>query len=91
LRADRFDECATVLQKNIRRSIYRHRYLRTQKAILGLQCLVRQRLAKNELHLLQKEKAALLIQTQFRRFSARKEYVSKMDIILKLQRGMLSQ
>ncbi|KAI8877643.1 hypothetical protein K501DRAFT_337295 [Backusella circina FSU 941] len=86
LRTDRFDECATVLQKNIRRFIYRQRYIRTQHIILGLQCLVRMRLAKNELHQLQKEKAALLIQTQFRRFSARKEYLVKMDLILKLQR-----
>lgn len=86
LRSDRFDACATVLQKNIRRFVYRHRYLRMREMVLKLQCIARTRIAQSKLAHLQQEKAAIVIQTNYRRFAARKEFLAKKDLALKLQR-----
>lgn len=90
LRSDRFDACATVLQKNIRRFVYRHRYLRMREMVLKLQCIARMRIAQRKLALLQQEKAAIIIQTNYRRAVARKEFLAKKDLALKLQRGKFS-
>lgn len=85
LRSDRFDACATVLQKNIRRFVYRHRYLKMKEMTIKLQCLARVLIAKKQLRQLQQEKAAIIIQKNFRRFSARKEYLQKKNFAIKLQ------
>jgi myosin-5 len=87
LRSDRFDACAIVLQKNVRRFVYRRRYMRICDTALRLQCLARKRIAQKKLLRLQQEKAATLIQTNFRRFKARNEYLAKKDFAIKLQRG----
>ena len=86
LRSDRFDACATVLQKNIRRFVYRHRYLRMKDMAIKLQCLARKLIAKKSLKTLQEEKAAIIIQKNFKRYAARKIYLQKKDFAIKLQR-----
>ncbi|KAI7905951.1 P-loop containing nucleoside triphosphate hydrolase protein [Cokeromyces recurvatus] len=85
LRSDKFNVCATILQKNIRRFVYRHRYLRIRELAIRLQCLTRKRIAQKELVRRQQEKAATIIQTYFRRYRVRKEYLAKKGFILKLQ------
>ncbi|KAI9478230.1 MAG: P-loop containing nucleoside triphosphate hydrolase protein [Benjaminiella poitrasii] len=85
LRSDKFDACATVLQKNIRRFVYRHRYLRIRQLTIQLQCLVRRRIAQKELARRQQEKAAIVIQKHFRRYVVRKEYLAKKEFAVKLQ------
>ncbi|KAI8988583.1 P-loop containing nucleoside triphosphate hydrolase protein [Mycotypha africana] len=91
LRSDKINACATVLQKNIRRFVYRQRYLRMRDTILKLQCLVRSHCAKKQLRKLQENRAAILIQTNFRRYKARKEYMAKAKFILQLQSAIRSR
>lgn len=79
-----------MLQKNIRRFVYRHRYLRMREMVLKLQCIARMRIAQSKLAHLQQEKAAIVIQTNYRRFAARQEFLAKKDLALKLQRGEFS-
>ncbi|KAI8644567.1 P-loop containing nucleoside triphosphate hydrolase protein [Parasitella parasitica] len=86
LRSDRFDACATVLQKNIRRFVYHHRYLRMKGMAIRLQSLARMLNAKNQLRKLQEEKAAIIIQKNFKRYEARKQYLEKKSFVIKLQK-----
>lgn len=88
LRSDRYDACAIVLQKNMRRFVYRRRYVRLQTLIIQLQCLARQKLAAHKLQELRQNKAAIIIQTNFRRYIAHKAFVSKKDFIIRLQTGI---
>lgn len=85
LRSDRFNACATVLQKNIRRYVYRHRYLRARDLVLHLQCVARKRIAEKKLESLKQQKAAIIIQSNFRRCMARKQFLAKKEFVLCLQ------
>ncbi|CEI97396.1 hypothetical protein RMCBS344292_11530 [Rhizopus microsporus] len=91
LRSDRYDACAIVLQKNMRRFVYRRRYVRLQTLIIQLQCLARQKLAAHKLQELRQNKAAIIIQTNFRRYIAHKAFVSKKDFIIRLQTAIRSR
>ncbi|KAI8369029.1 P-loop containing nucleoside triphosphate hydrolase protein [Blakeslea trispora] len=85
LRSDRYNACAITLQKNIRRFVYRHRYVRMRELVIQVQAVVRRRVGQRQLRQLQEEKAALVIQKNFRRFAARKEFMAKKDFALRLQ------
>ncbi|KAI8991579.1 P-loop containing nucleoside triphosphate hydrolase protein [Mycotypha africana] len=85
LRSDRYNECAILLQKNMRRFIYRTRYVRTKELTVQLQCLARKKAAQNKMQLLRKEKAAIIIQKNWRTYLARRAFLSKLAFILKLQ------
>lgn len=61
-----------------------------RETVLKLQCIARTRIAQSKLAHLQQEKAAIVIQTNYRRFAARKEFLAKKDLALKLQRGKFS-
>lgn len=87
LRADRWNECAIVLQKNIRRYIYRSRYLRIRELALKLQCVARTRIATRVLQQMRQNKAAISIQTSWRRHSARKQYLAQRRAAVKIQTG----
>lgn len=86
LRSDRFYACATVLQKNIRRFVYRQRYVRMRDMVIKLQAVTRRIIAQKELVRLRQERAAIIVQKNFRRFTARKEFMAKKDFATKLQR-----
>ncbi|GAA5796115.1 hypothetical protein HPULCUR_001484 [Helicostylum pulchrum] len=85
IRSDRFDACATVLQKNIRRFVYRQRYVRMKDITIKLQCIARKKAAEKKLTMLRQEKAAITLQKNFRRFAARKEFLAKKLFAVKLQ------
>ncbi|KAI8068662.1 P-loop containing nucleoside triphosphate hydrolase protein [Gongronella butleri] len=94
LRSDRFDECATLLQKHMRRFVYRTRYLRMQSLALSLQCVARRKLAEARLQTLKEHQSATLIQTHWRRYVDRKAFLTKKIVILQLQtavRGYLAR
>ncbi|CAO3584909.1 unnamed protein product [Absidia cylindrospora] len=94
LRSDRYDECATLLQKHMRRFVYRTRYLRIRHLTLCLQCIARTKLARTRLRILQEESAAITIQATWRCYVARKQFVDQMCFIYKLQtaiRGRVSR
>lgn len=87
LRSDRFNECAVTLQKHMRRFIYRTRYIRTKELAVQIQCVARRKVALANMKALKQEKAAIIIQKNWRRYTARKQFVSKQTFILKLQTG----
>lgn len=87
LRADRFNACATLVQKSVRRFIYRNRYVRMRELTLGLQRVARRKVAQAKMQLLRKQKAAIQIQARWRAYVARKQYLAKMQFILQLQTG----
>ncbi|KAF7725836.1 Myosin type-2 heavy chain 1 [Apophysomyces ossiformis] len=86
LRLDKFNACATLVQKNVRRFICHTRYLRMREIAIRLQCFARRKIAYSNLQQMRREKAAITIQTQWRMFSARKVYLAKRQFILQLQR-----
>ncbi|KAI7849698.1 P-loop containing nucleoside triphosphate hydrolase protein [Circinella umbellata] len=85
LRADRYNECAVLLQKNIRRHIYRTRYVRMRSLAITLQCVARRKVAQAKLQSFREHKAAVTIQSCWRRYVARKQYLATQQFILKLQ------
>ncbi|OBZ84954.1 Myosin-2A [Choanephora cucurbitarum] len=85
LRSDRFNECAVMLQKNMKRFIYRQRYVRTRELAIQIQCVARRKVAIAKTQTLREEKAAIAIQKYWRRYKARKEFIQKQAFILKLQ------
>ncbi|KAI9492810.1 P-loop containing nucleoside triphosphate hydrolase protein [Zychaea mexicana] len=85
LRADRYNECAVLLQKNIKRYIYRTRYVRMQSLAIGLQCVARRKVAQTKLQSFRERKAAITIQSCWRRYVARKQYLATQQFILQLQ------
>jgi myosin-5 len=88
LRSDRYDACATMLQKNMRRFVYRRRYLRIKELIIQLQCLARQRAAQQKLQDLRRNRAAIVIQKNFKRYIVQKEFKAKKEFVLRLQKGI---
>ncbi|KAI9496210.1 P-loop containing nucleoside triphosphate hydrolase protein [Zychaea mexicana] len=85
LRSDKFNASATLLQKHMRRFIYRSRYVHMRDLALRLQCVARQKAAAANLRSLREQKAAVQIQTQWRRFAARKAYNQRQRFIVQLQ------
>ncbi|KAI9476139.1 MAG: P-loop containing nucleoside triphosphate hydrolase protein [Benjaminiella poitrasii] len=91
LRSDRFNECAVILQKHMRRFIYHTRYIRMKELAIQVQSIARRKVALRKMQALREEKAAIIIQKHWRRYTARKEYLSKISFILKLQTAIRSQ
>ena len=87
LRSDRYNECAILLQKNMRRHIYRTRYVRMRNLAITLQCVARRKVAQAKLQSFREHKAAVTIQSCWRRYVARKQYLATQQFILKLQTG----
>ncbi|KAG0174050.1 Myosin type-2 heavy chain 1 [Apophysomyces sp. BC1034] len=87
LRTDRWNECAIILQKNMRRFIARIHYLRTKELVMKLQQIARQKMGVRKLELLRQEKAAVVIQKYWRRYIVRKRYLKQRALIVQLQAG----
>lgn len=87
LRSDRFNECAVILQKHMKRYIYHLRYVRMKQLAIQIQCVARRKVALTKIQHLREERAAVLVQKNWRRYIARKEYLAKMAFISKLQTG----
>ncbi|CEG63412.1 Putative YOR326Wp-like protein (Fragment) [Rhizopus microsporus] len=85
LRADRFNECAIILQKHMKRYIYHMRYVRMKELTIRIQCVARRKMASTKIQQLREEKAAITIQKNWKRYIARKQYLSKKVFVLKLQ------
>lgn len=89
LRADRFNECAIILQKHMKRYIYHMRYVRMKELTIRIQCVARRKMASTKIQQLREEKAAITIQKNWKRYIARKQYLSKKVFVLKLQTGKI--
>ncbi|KAI8376428.1 P-loop containing nucleoside triphosphate hydrolase protein [Radiomyces spectabilis] len=94
LRADRWNQCAILIQKNMRRYIVRARYLRMKELAIGLQQIARKKMGQRKLELLRQEKAAIVIQKNWRRYTVRKDYLRQRARIVAIQaaiRGLIAR
>ncbi|OAX79462.1 hypothetical protein ACJ72_06220 [Emergomyces africanus] len=76
LRTSRLNECATMIQKNLKCKYYRRRYLEARESILITQSLIRGYLARQRAEEIRRIKAATTIQRVWRGQKERKRYVS---------------
>ncbi|KAB8077996.1 P-loop containing nucleoside triphosphate hydrolase protein [Aspergillus leporis] len=74
LRTSRLNECAIMIQKNLRCKYYRRRYLEARASILTTQALIRGFLARQYAAEVRKIKAATTIQRVWRGQKERKKY-----------------
>ncbi|KAH8887476.1 hypothetical protein GQ53DRAFT_827262 [Thozetella sp. PMI_491] len=83
LRTSRLNECAILIQKNLRARYYRRRYLAARNSIIAFQALVRGHKARKEAQELRTVKAATTIQRVWRGYKQRKEFLRiRNDVIL---------
>lgn len=85
LRSDRLNECAIVIQKNVRKRFYRKKYLDTRQSIIASQTLFRAHVARQQFQELRKDQAAVKIQSAWRGFAGRRDYKQQRDGIVRLQ------
>ncbi|KAI7868484.1 P-loop containing nucleoside triphosphate hydrolase protein [Spinellus fusiger] len=90
LRSDRWNQCATFVQKNARRFITRIKYLRMQTIVLKLQQIARQRAGVQKLVLLRQERAAVVVQKYWRGYLARQWYKKQLAFVVNLQTAVRS-
>ncbi|KAF4779118.1 hypothetical protein HER10_EVM0001155 [Colletotrichum scovillei] len=83
LRTNRLNDCAILIQKNLRAKFYRRRYLEARKAIVTFQSAVRAYNARKQVQELRTVKAATTIQRVWRGQRQRKEYIRiRNDVVL---------
>ncbi|KAK9463558.1 P-loop containing nucleoside triphosphate hydrolase protein, partial [Lipomyces oligophaga] len=75
LRANRLNECATLIQKNLRRFYYRENYLRTRQSIIKAQAAIRGFLARDRMEKIRLNTAATKIQSVWRMHSDRTQFL----------------
>ncbi|KAJ5792182.1 uncharacterized protein N7503_008160 [Penicillium pulvis] len=74
LRTSRLNECAIMIQKNLRCKYYRRRYLEARESILTTQAFIRGFLARQRAQEIRRTKAATTIQRVWRGQKERKHY-----------------
>lgn len=82
LRTNRLNECAIMIQKNLKCKYHRRKYLEARGAILLVQSLARGYQARQRAEDVRQNKAATGIQKSWRGFRARKEYTSTIKNIV---------
>ena len=85
LRTTRLNECAIMIQKNLRCKYYRRKYLEARSSILLLQSLARGHQARQHAEEVRQTKAATGIQKSWRGFKARTEYNSVIKNVILLE------
>lgn len=85
LRAVRLDECAILIQKNLRAIFYRKRYLAVMKSIHDVQRVARGFMARRRAVMMIEDKAATTIKRVWKGQRARKEFLKKRRLALMLQ------
>ncbi|KAK4177189.1 putative myosin-2 [Triangularia setosa] len=82
LRTTRLNDCAILIQKNLKAKYYRKKYLAARNAIVGFQALFRGYRARKEAQELRTIKAAVTIQKNWRGFKQRREFlVIRNDVV----------
>ncbi|KAK3373983.1 P-loop containing nucleoside triphosphate hydrolase protein [Lasiosphaeria ovina] len=83
LRTNRLNECAILIQKNLKAKYYRKRYLAARAAIVSFQAAARAYRARKQAQALRTVKAATTIQRVWRGQKQRKEFLRiRKDVIL---------
>jgi len=86
IRTERLQECAILLQKNIRGWLCRRKFMRVKQMILRLQCRSRGFLARRYYLYLKQTKAAIIIQKNWKCWNTRRKYLKLKKSALGLQR-----
>ena len=92
LRTNRLNECAVMIQKNLKAKYYRRKYLEARNSIILLQALTRGHIARINAEEIRQIKAATTIQRVWRGYRQRKEYNSTRNTVIQAQaaaRGFL--
>lgn len=92
LRTQRLNECAILIQKNLKAKYYRRKYLESRNAILMVQAYARGYLARKQAQELRTVKAATTIQRVWRGSKVREHYHEVRNSFIKIQahaRGFL--
>ena len=76
LRTNRLNDCAIMIQKNLKAKYYRRKYLEARNAILYFQALTRGHLTRKHAQEIRKMKAATTIQRVWRGQKQRNEYTA---------------
>jgi myosin-5 len=87
LRADCWNECTVLLQKNMRRFITRIRYVRMKELALRLQRIARKKVALHNMQLIRQNNAVVVIQAHVRGFVARQQQKRHLNFVVNLQAG----
>ena len=85
LRTNRLNECAIMIQKNLKAKYYRRKYLEARQSIIDLQALSRAFAARLTAQHLRQQKAATMIQTIWRAQRERKRFNDIRNNIILLQ------
>lgn len=74
LRTSRLNDCAVLIQKNLRKKYYRRKYLEARASIIAVQSYCRGQIARREAQEMRKIKAAITIQRYWRGYHERKRF-----------------
>ncbi|KAK9367129.1 P-loop containing nucleoside triphosphate hydrolase protein [Lipomyces kononenkoae] len=85
LRSQRLNECAVLLQKNLKKVYFRNKYLEIRRSIITSQAAIRGYLARRMVEKIRLSVAATKIQTTWRAYSARKSFLDTRQAIIKTQ------
>ncbi|KIM94987.1 hypothetical protein OIDMADRAFT_206893 [Oidiodendron maius Zn] len=85
LRTNRLNECAVMIQKNLKAKYYRRKYLEARNSIILLQALTRGHIARINAEEIRQIKAATTIQRVWRGYRQRTEYNSIRNTVIQAQ------
>jgi myosin-5 len=85
LRTNRLNECAILIQKNLKAKFYRRRYLAIRESIIAFQSASRAFMARKKTQELRVIKAAVTIQRVWRGQKQRKQYVRIRSEVIQAQ------
>lgn len=85
LRTTRLNDCAILIQKNLKAKYYRKRYLAARNAIVSFQALIRANKARNSAQERRTTKAAITIQRVWRGYKDRKQFLEVRNDVISAQ------
>ncbi len=85
LRTNRLNDCAIMIQKNLKAKYYRRKFLDARNATLAFQSLTRGYLARRQAQDIRRTKAATTIQRVWRGQKDRKKFIAIRDNIISAQ------
>lgn len=85
LRSDRLNECAIIIQKNLRMMYWRKRYNLTRQSIINVQTAARAFMARRRAQEVRQNNAAIAIQRIWRGYHQRTNFVKTRNSVISLQ------
>ncbi|KAI7966213.1 hypothetical protein MJO29_001961 [Puccinia striiformis f. sp. tritici] len=85
VRKDRINFLVTLMQKNFLRAFHQTRYRRIRTTIMGIQCLVRRKIAIQMKERAREERSVLMIQKAIRAYLGRQAFLKTRSFVVRLQ------